>query len=144
MIIDFSHEPGEIKSVPSGSFYVALTRVKEGKNIYLKSFAESYITFNKRVEEKIEAMRKFKPYQSKKTYIFDKIFEDDEDELKIGYFNIHGFLSSNHCEYLDNDLNLSYLDFLIVAETWLTDNTSNKVVLILILYDLTWYWCNEG
>ena len=32
VIIDFAHEKGEIKSVPCGSFYVALTRVKEGKN----------------------------------------------------------------------------------------------------------------
>ena len=63
VIIDFSHEPGEIKSVPYGSFYVAITRVKEGKNIYLKSFAESYITSNRKVEEKIEAMRKFNPYE---------------------------------------------------------------------------------
>ena len=28
VIIDFAHEPGEIKSVPCGSFYVALKRVK--------------------------------------------------------------------------------------------------------------------
>ena len=36
VIIDFEHEPGEIRSVPCGSFYVALTRVKEGKIVFLK------------------------------------------------------------------------------------------------------------
>ena len=34
VIIDFEHEPGEIRSVPCGSFYVALTRVKEGKKYF--------------------------------------------------------------------------------------------------------------
>ena len=129
VIIDFEHLPGEIKSVPFGSFYVALTRVKEGKNVYLKSFHESYITVNKRVEEKIEAMRKYKPYIFKKIYISDKIFEDDTDEVKLGYFNICGFMCSNHAEYLDSDLNLLYLDFLVVSETWLTTDVSNADVI---------------
>ena len=129
VIIDFDHLPGEIKSVPFGSFYVALTRVKEGKNVYLKSFHESYITVNKRVEEKIEAMRKYKPYIFKKIYISDKIFEDDTDEVKLGYFNICGFMCSNHAEYLDSDLNLLYLDFLVVSETWLTTDVSNADVI---------------
>ena len=91
VIIDFDHAPGEIKSVPSGSFYVALTRVKEGKNVYLRSFFKHFITFNRRVEEKIEVMRKFKQYNFKKVYVADSIYEDDSDQLKLGYFNISGF-----------------------------------------------------
>ena len=35
VIIDFSHAPGEKANIQWGSFYVALTRVKEGKNVYL-------------------------------------------------------------------------------------------------------------
>ena len=129
VIIDFSHNPGERSIVQSGSFYVALTRVKEGKDVYLKSFCESFITFNERVEEKIEAMRKFKPYSFKKVYLSDCIFEDSDVEVKIGYFNIEGFLESNHAEYLDHDLNLLHLDFLVLSETWLTINISNKEVI---------------
>jgi hypothetical protein len=129
VIIDFAHEPGEIKSVPCGSFYVALTRVKEGKDVYLKSFSESYITFNKRVEQKIEAMRKHKPYNFKKIYISDQIFEDETDDLKLGYFNINGLMVSNHAEYLDADINLLNLDFLVISETWLTSNISNAEVI---------------
>ena len=129
VIIDFEHQPGEIKSVPCGSFYVALTRVKEGKNVYLKSFKESYITVNKKVEEKIEAMRRYKPYTFKKNYVSDKIFEDESDEVKLGYFNIFGFMSSNHAEYLDSDLNLLCLDFLVVSETWLTSDVCNADVI---------------
>ena len=74
VIIDFEHDPGEIRNVPCGSFYVALTRVKEGKHVFLQSFKENYITYNKRVEEKIESMRKFKPYSFKKVYINDTIY----------------------------------------------------------------------
>jgi hypothetical protein len=103
-----------------GSFYVALTRVREGKNVFLKSFEPCYVTFNKKVEEKIQAMRKFRPYKFKKKYLFDKIFMDN-DEIKLGYLNIRGLFESNHSEYLDNDKNLLYLDLLVVAETWLNN-----------------------
>ena len=53
VIIDFSNEPGERANIQWGSFYVALTRVKEGKNVYLKNFNEAYITYNVKVENKI-------------------------------------------------------------------------------------------
>ena len=129
VIIDFSHEMGKGSNIQSGSFYVALTRVKEGKDVYLKSFSESFITFNERVEEKIEAMRKFKPYRFRKVYLSDSIFEDSDEEVKIGYFNIEGFSESNHAEYLDHDLNLLQLDFLVLSETWLTVNISNKEII---------------
>ena len=42
-----------------GSFYVALTRVREGCKVFLKSFDRSYIQVNKAIEEKVNAMRKF-------------------------------------------------------------------------------------
>ena len=129
VIIDFAHESGEIRGVPCGSFYVALTRVKEGANVYLKSFSEKYITVNKRVEQKIEAMRKYKPYRFKKHYISDQIFEDITDDLKLGYFNINGLLRSNHAEYLDCDINLLHLDCLVVSETWLNSDVSNADVI---------------
>ena len=127
VIIDFSHDTGGKGNIQTGSFYVALTRVKEGKDVYLKSFEESYITYNARVEEKIESMRKFKPYIFKKIYISDPIFECEE--MKVGYFNVEGFLESNHAAYLDNDLNLLELSFLIISETWLTVNISNGEVI---------------
>ena len=116
VVIDFGHEPGEKQVIQWGSFYVALTRVREGKDVYLKCFDRNFITFNRKVEEKLESMRKFKPYQFKKKYIFDNIFEDNND-IKLGYFNIRGLCESNHAEYLDNDKNLLNLDFLVIAET---------------------------
>ena len=88
-----------------------------------------YITYNKRVEEKIQAMRKLKDYEFKKVYISDSIYEDDSEQLKVGYFNISGFMQSNHAEYLDKDINLLNLDYLVVAETWLSNDESNNLVI---------------
>ena len=126
VIIDFEKEPKERRSVPYGSFYVALTRVKEGKSVFLKSFSETYITYNKRVEEKIRAMRELKKYI---IYISDVIFENSKDEFKVGYLNIQGLMLSNHALYLDCDLNLLNLDFLIVTETWLNSTIINNTVI---------------
>ena len=128
VIIDFSHEAGERANIQWGSFYVALTRVKEGKNVYLKTFEESFITFNIKVENKIAAMREQKQYRFKKIYLSEKIFNDDE-EIKLGYFNIRGFLESDHAKYLDHDLNLLRVNFLVISETWLNHETANHEVI---------------
>jgi hypothetical protein len=129
VIIDFSHEKGECANIQWGSFYVALTRVKEGKNVFLKSFDESYITFNIQVENKISAMRKLKPYIFKKIYLSEQIFKMPENEIKLGYFNIRGFLEGNHARYLDLDLNLLKLHLLVVSETWLVKSVPNNLVI---------------
>ena len=71
-------------------------------------------------------MRVQKPYRFNKIYTFDQIFENSQDDLKFGYFNINGFLQSNHAEYLDADFNLLHLDFLVIAETWLNKETSDS------------------
>jgi hypothetical protein len=81
------------------------------------------------LKKKVETMRKFKPYRFKKLYISHCIFENSDEEVKIGYFNVEGFLESNHAEYLDHDLNLLHLDFLVLSETWLTVNISNKDII---------------
>ena len=120
-----SHAPGEKANIQWGSFYVALTRVKEGKDVYLKTFEESHITFNSKTEEKIDAMRKFKGYKFRKIYLTDAIFKENYDEIKLGYFNMRGFLESNHAKYLDHDHNLLNLHILVISETWLTLDTSN-------------------
>ena len=128
VIIDFSHEPGEKTNIQWGSFYVALTRVKEGKHVFLRSFDKSHITFNEKVERKIAAMREYKAYIFKKIYVEDAIFKHDAQEVKLGYFNMRGFLESNHAQYLDKDRNLLKLQLLVISETWLDSSTSNKSV----------------
>ena len=65
-----------------GSFYVAVTRVREGSKLFLRSFDKSYIAVNEKIEEKVNAMRKFNPYKMKKIYLDKRIFVDEEKELK--------------------------------------------------------------
>ena len=76
VIIDFGPDlERKIKNyICPGSFYVALTRVRESKKLYLKSFDKSYIQVNKSIEEKVNAMKKFRPYRFKKIYLDQKIF----------------------------------------------------------------------
>ena len=87
VIIDFGpdKERGIKNFICPGSFYVALTRVREGKKVFLRSFDKSYIAANEKIEEKISAMRKFNSYQFKKIYLDENIFENEEASIKIGY-----------------------------------------------------------
>ena len=124
VIIDYGpDEELKIKSyVIPGSFYVALTRVREGKCVYLRSFEDSYIQVNPAIQSKIDAMLKFRQYKFKKTFLNDEIFVNAANELKVGYLNINGLLDSNHIHYLNSDKNLCDLDILVLAETKLTGN----------------------
>ena len=119
VIIDFG--PDKERNLKNyicpGSFYVALTRVREGAKVFLKSFHKSYIVVNKNIEDKINAMRKYSPYRMKKIYLDEKIFDDETSEVKCGFFNINGLMDGGHGEYLNNDQNLNHLHFLVLAET---------------------------
>ena len=55
--------------IAPGSFYVAVSRVKEGKKLSLRDFQPSYVRASKEVEDKIAEMRSQKPY-----IFFKKIF----------------------------------------------------------------------
>ena len=119
VIIDFGPDlRHKIKNyICCGSFYVALTRVREGNNVYLKSFDKSYIQVNRKIEEKIQAMINYRGYEFKKVFLDQKIFNDEKSELKVGYLNINGLLNGNHILYFNADKNLSSLDFVVLAET---------------------------
>ena len=130
VIIDFGEDlEHKIKNyICYGSFYVALTRVREGKNVYLKSFDKSYIQVNRQIEEKIQAMIKYKSYEFKKVFLDEKIFNHEESEIKVGYLNINGLLDGNHNVYFNADKNLSSLDFIVLAETKLTQDCDISVI----------------
>ena len=127
VIIDFG--PDKEHSIKNyicpGSFYVAITRVKEGKAVYLRSFDKSYIQANKIIEEKVDAMIKHRGYEFKKIYLDQKIFYLKDQEIKIGYLNINGLLDGNHDIYLNADINLNNLDVLVLAETKLGKETKS-------------------
>ena len=119
VIIDYGPNPDlgiKIYIVP-GSFYVALTRVREGKKVFLRSFDRSYIKVDKKLKEKIEYMMKYQAYHFKKIFLDDQIFKFKRQELKLGYLNINGLVDGGHAEYLNADHNLRNLDILVLAET---------------------------
>ena len=76
--------------IVEGSFYVAITHVRRGTKLFLKSFERSYIKTNKEIKEKVIAMRKFKPYLQKKIYLDEEVFNEPANEVKIGCLNING------------------------------------------------------
>ena len=99
-----------------------------GSKVFLRSFEKSFIKVNKSIEDKVNAMRKFRQYSFKKIYLDEKIFENDESELKTGYLNINGLVDGNHGSYLNSDHNLKHLDILVLAETKLIQSwTSDKL-----------------
>ena len=130
VIIDFGPDlKNKIKNyICAGSFYVALTRVREGGKVFLRSFDESYIKVNRNIEEKYQAMIKYRSYEFKKIFLDQKIFEDEESEIKVGYLNINGLRDGNHDLYFNADKNLNNLDFIVLAETKLTKECEHEVV----------------
>ena len=52
----------------------------------------------------------------------------DSDQLKVGYFNISGFMQSKHAD-LDKDINLLNLDYLVLSETWLSSAENNNLII---------------
>ena len=119
VLIDFSAINSRINC---GSFYTALSRVKLGENLYMKDFKTSYVKANPNVEKKMLAMKISSPYRFKKIYNKDKVFDDDEKEMKLGYININGLLQKSSHAFINDDQNLLALDFLIIADTRLMPN----------------------
>ena len=111
--------------------------MKYGKNLYLKDFKSLYIKANPDVEKKMDAMKLFKSYQFKKTYNYEKIFNSNEEEIKLGYINIDNIFCANSIDLLNKDINLLSLDFLIVADTRLQEDTDGNCQTGMLKQDLT-------
>ena len=125
VLIDYSDE-GRINN---GSFYTAMSRVKFGKNLYLKDFKTEYVKANPEVEKKMEAMKLFNKHLFKKTYNTESIFISDEEEIKVGYININDIYESKSTTFINKDSNLLAIDFLVLADTRLSEEISNDVLL---------------
>ena len=70
------------------------------------------------------SMKLSSPYIFKKVYNDVKIFEDANKEVKIGYLNINGLYHAKSSVFLNTDKNLLQLDFLVVADTRLTEKNT--------------------
>ena len=104
-------------SLTQGSFNVSMSRVCEGRKLYLKSFDPSYIQVNPRIEEKLDAMHTHSRCTFKKIYLKNELFKNCDKEVKLAYLNINGLLHGNHAKYLDADRNLFCIDIFAIAET---------------------------
>ena len=70
------------------------------------------------VENEMRLMKKLIAYKSKKIYLDEKVFEEDDGrEIKVGYLNINGLKDGGNRRYLDQDKNLIHLDMLALADT---------------------------
>ena len=130
VIIDFGEDKEKkIRTfLQFGSFYVALTRVRNGSKVFLKSFDRSFIVENKSIRAKLEAFKQFNSYKTKKVYIEEEIFENPENEIKIGYLNCNGLMQANHAQYINCDRNLKKLDLLALAESKLTSGFKDEEI----------------
>ena len=86
-----------------GSFYVAITRIKEGQNLFLRDFHPGYIKVSNDVNNKIAEMRKTKPYIFLKTYVGENCFKLDRNDFKVGYLNVNSLKNARHYEYINAD-----------------------------------------
>ena len=127
VIIDF-REYGSKPHIDTASFYTAITRVTRGTNLFLRSFDQSFIRNDKRVEYEINRMRRFKRVAFRKVYLREDIFTQSAMELKIGYLNVNALLAAGSAEYLNGDHNLRHLHLMAIAETHLTRSTSNETL----------------
>ena len=122
VLIDFTDE----NRINSGSFYTAMSRVKVGKNLYLKDFKNIYVKANPDVEKKMEAMKIFKNHVFMKTHNTTNIFISKENELKIGYINVNDLLASRSSKFINKDKNCLALDYLVISDTRLSRSVSNE------------------
>ena len=126
VIIDFSSPRAKIFL---GSFYVALTRVRNGSSFYLTDFKLEYIQANPDIERKLLSMTTFSSYNFKKIYLDENIFDGKTEtikELKVGYINTNDLLTSSSDVFINTNANLSYLDLLCVADTRLLLGNKSK------------------
>ena len=109
-----------------GSFYVAITRVRAGNNLFLRDFHPGFVKASKEVNDKIKEMRKEKPYQFFKTFLDMPCFKQDQNDLKIGYININCLTDNLHSEYINADKNLLCLEILCLSDTRLKKDISEE------------------
>jgi hypothetical protein len=127
VIVDFRPNEKGYAFIDKGSFYVAITRVREAAKLHLRSFKRSHIVVNPRVEYEINTMKRVRAYQMKKVHLKERIFDGGE-ELKVGYFNMNSLLDGYHAEYLNGDRNLCNLDVLAVAESKMCAEVSDEQI----------------
>ena len=108
-----------------GHFYVGITRVRSAEGVFVRNFSPSQVQCRDDVKKELTILQRNRQYQFSKTYLKTKVWEN-ESELKIGYLNINGLY--HNLKNLDNDSNLSNLDFICIAETKLESGIDTEAI----------------
>ena len=98
-----------------------MSRVKNEYALFIRNFECKQIVCNDEYSKEMEDLQKNRKYEYVNTYLKDKIFIDDNSEVKLGYLNINGL--KNKVEDIDEDKNLLNLDCLVLSETKLGKET---------------------
>jgi len=128
ILIDFTDIDGKIVTIPAGSFYVAITRVKKGEDVYMTTFSKSFIKVNPHIEEELKRLEE----RAKHVYLTDfldiPVFENSpkEKELILTYLNINGLLHTRLD--LESDRNIAHSDILCISETKLSEKVDNQAI----------------
>ena len=107
-----------------GQFYVGMTRIRNGDGLFVRNFHPSQIHCRRDVITEIRRLVTARKYKFYSFFLREKIWENDENEWKIGYQNTNGFY--HNLENIDNDKNLSELHFLCISETKLAPDVSTE------------------
>ena len=91
--------------------------MKNEYSLFIRNFDCKQIVCNEDYLKEMEDLRTKRKYEYLNTYLKDKIFEDESDEVKLGYLNINSL--KNKVADIDEDKNLK-LDCLILSETRLS------------------------
>lgn len=118
VFVDFTDSEGKpVKNVAEGAFYVAITRVRTGEDLFLSTFSPKFIRRNYSVEDEMERLRLHAQHVFFKPFLNMPVFENNDDgEMKLVYLNINGFLHAEHNEDLKEDKNLCQADLLCISE----------------------------
>ena len=105
VLVDYTDLEGKPVNVPAGSFYVAITRVRNGSDLFLTCFSPAFIKCSKSVEDEMSRMEKRVEYQFYKRFLHDTVFVATSSETfvetKVSYLNINGV---NNLTYGVNNL----------------------------------------
>merc|ERR1712002_1021554 len=85
-----------------GQFYVGMTCVRNSSGLFVRNFERSQIVCRNDVKRELSMLKHTKQYMMFKTFLEDKIWQNDQNEIKIAYQNVNGALCLDD---LDKDIN---------------------------------------
>lgn len=133
VIIDFTDVDGKLARVSKGAFYVAITRVRKGDDLFLTRFSPKFIHCNEEVERELKRLSDHAQHQVLRPFLYMPIFSSPDGnptELKVSYLNVNGLLDADHILDLRADMNLMNSDIICISETKVSKDFPDIVISI--------------